>query len=124
MKFLEDVVNKYNKSIIDREIVECYESDFFIKDIEKSDVNFDIEYLFFKMYKKEFINYLEDIYASDKFIAKYFQKFDKYIYIVALNYKSALGDKLNYIQLYEDEETAKNDLSIRRKNLINALTNF
>lgn len=124
MKFLEDAVNKYNKSIIDREIVECYESDFFIKNIEKSDVNSDIEYLFFIINKEEFINYLNDIYANDKFIAKYFQNFDKYIYIVALNYKSALGDKLDYIQLYEDEATARNDLSFRRKNLCDALTNF
>lgn len=124
MKFLEDAVNKYNSSIIEMEIIECYENGFFTKDIEKVEVNSDIEYVFFKINKQKFVNHLFDIYINENFIIESFKNFSKYIYVVALNYKSVLDDKLNYIKVYGDELAAKNDLSIRSKNLIDALTNF
>lgn len=124
MKFLEDAVNKYNSSIIETEIIECYENGFFTKDIEKVEVNSDIEYVFFKINKQKFVNHLFDIYINENFIIESFKNFSKYIYVVALNYKSVLDDKLNYIKIYGDELAAKNDLSIRSKNLIDALTNF
>lgn len=124
MKFLEDAVNKYNSSIIEMEIIECYENGFFTTDIEKVEVNSDIEYVFFKINKQKFVNHLFDIYINENFIIESFKNFSKYIYVVALNYKSVLDDKLNYIKIYGDELAAKNDLSIRSKNLIDALTNF
>ena len=112
MKFLEDAINQYNRSIIDREIIECYEDGFFTKYVEKVEVNTGIEYVFFKINKQEFVNHMLDIYGNEDFIIKHFKNFSNYIYIVALNYKSVLNNELEYIKLYEDEVEAKNDLII------------